>query len=402
MIDGMDVLFRTLVLVVLTTAAEALAGPPELGSNESMQVAPERPGWLDLVKPGGYLHFQAGGVSGRDFWYDDTSDWRRGRVNLRVRAFDAFETFFDVNLVSDDGASGGGVEIGYQSIFTGWGRLDLSRWFDLPGVDRWSIAYGKRKLSELNEEVDTSINSILTVERSSLAAQLAPFRAGTGTTGIWGEADFAGDSVSLGLFSTDASPEFADWDEGLVVIGGWRRTLEDRAGFDRITLALGGGWQELAPGDEAYADWRWIVTPWLRLAQGRAGLRFSGALGNNRGPEATTGGTFGGFEVIPSWWWIEDRLRLVARYEMIASQAPEGVAMGSRYAKRAGLPGNEDLPDLARGRGDFYQAIYGGLEWWPWPGHLSVLGGLEWAELRSDGREVFNGVTAWFATRVKF
>ena len=47
-------------------------------------------------------------------------------------------------------------------------------------LDEWKIGYGKRKLKELSEEMDTSINSTLTVERSSFASQLVPFRQGTG------------------------------------------------------------------------------------------------------------------------------------------------------------------------------------------------------------------------------
>lgn len=360
--------------------------------------------WVQYLQFGGYLHHQSafvdGESGGQDFWYGRGSDWRRGRLTFKAKTFDALSFLAHANMVQDEGRIGGGSEWDYHGLFLAWAELDLKKLAPVDFLDSWSLFYGKRKLKELSEEVETSINSILTVERSALAGQISPFRAATGITGVWTKAARGKHNWTLGLYTTDASLEFGTWSDGIVVSGGWNHDFGEAWGFDEARFSIGGAYQDVQRGDEVFSMWEWVVTPWLRLRDDRWELRVSGALGQNEGPSTTTGGDFYGITVIPAYWLLEQKLQAVLRYQVMASEAPRGVGMAARYAREAGRPQNEAIPALSRGTGDFHQSLYAGLAWYPCPKRLHVLGGVEWDQLESRDVEVYEGLTGWLAVRL--
>jgi len=371
----------------------------------SLVEAPEDP-FFEELRFGGQLHLQSayldGEAGGREFGYRRGIEWRRARLNGRARLLRGLELKAHLNMVDDDGNRGGGVEWDYQSIFSAAARLELTELWEIEGLDGLSLSCGKRKLSELSEEIETSSNRMLTVERSAWASQVAPFRGGTSITGAWVDATRGLDRFGLGFFTTEVSPEFGDWDGGWLATASWRRDLAGACGWDRATLVVSAGWQEAGARDTLYAPWEWIVAPWLRVEEGPWGLRVSAALGENADRLPARGGAFYGLVVMPSRWLIEERLRVVGRLTWSGSEGARGVVLNSRYAREAGLPANEGIAALALGRGDHHLACYGGLEWWPVPETWSVLAGLEWERLESREVEVYEGVTAWFTMRVMF
>ena len=408
---------RLLVLFVLTTRGLAEEVPTPLPSNEGdwCHPVPSEVGllvdcpdatFLKRLQVGGYLHFQSavvdGEADGDDFDYERGSDWRRARVTGKAEVFDFLSFLTHVNMVKDNGGSGGDVNWGYHGLFLASAELDLKEVTGATWLESWSVSYGKRKLQELNEEIDTSINTILTVERSALAGYLVPFREGTGTTGAWIKAGKGYDSFSLGLYTTDSSEEFGGWDEGTLVVGAWKHDFSDCWDYGEAMFSLGGGYQDVSGDDELYSQWEWVVTPWLKLQNNRWMLRLSAAVGENEGPSATTGGSFYGFSITPEYDLIPERLQAVVRYTIMGSDAPQGIQIPSRYAREAGGAANEDFAELSEGRGDFHQSIYGGIVWWVCPRRISVLAGVEWEELESDDEEVYSGVTGWFSTRIMF
>lgn len=362
--------------------------------------------WLQSLRFGGYIHLQSASVNGRaggrDFSYGRGLDVRRARLTMKGQAFNALSWSVHSNMSQDDGRTGGGVEFDYFGLFTAYATLDLNALLPDNPLDTFSVSYGKRKLTELNEEDETSINSILTVERSSLSSFVVPFRAATGTTGAWLTMGRGNDEVTLGVFSTDTTPEFGTWDDGTLLIGSWEHDFSAALGFEEALLSIGGGIQDVKAGDEVYSPWEWVFTPWFRITEGRWQWHFSAAFGELEGPAAATGGSFYGACLMPVYWLVEDRLQLVFRYEFMQSDAPFGVQLRSRYAREAGRPQNEAIPSLATGRGDFHQAAYTGLVWWVCPKHLSVLGGVEWEQLTSRSNNVYRGTTLWLSTRVIF
>ena len=396
---------------IMSSSSEMVPKPRNLGDwclpeNPGLLVDDAEASVLQYLKFGGYAHFHAahvgGRASGRDFSYQRDSDWRRARVSAKARMFNALSLLAHVNVVSDEGRDGGGEEWDYNGLFLAWAELDLKYLGEVRWLDSWHVGYGKRKLKELSEEMDTSINSILTVERSSLAAQLVPFRAGTGTTGAWMMGSKGNHSVSIGLYSTDATPEIGNWSDGTLVVGAWQHDFAEAWGCDEAIISLGGGVQDVQAGDEVYSPWEWVITPWMKWKCDRWILRSSLAYGQNEGSSNTTGGDFYGISITPEYDLVPDRLQAVMRYTYTASEAPGGVQLTSRYAREAGRPANEAIPSLSSGRGDRHQSVYGGLVWWPCPKCLSVLGGVEWEQLESRGSNVYTGKTLWFGTRVMF
>ena len=362
--------------------------------------------WLQSMRFGAYVHFQAASVDGRtgnrDFHYGNALDVRRARLMLSAQALRALNISVHANMVEDQGGTGGGVEFDYKSLFIASAELDLVKWLPDTGLKKLAIGYGKRKLVELNEEDETSINLILTPERSTLSGFVVPFPGGTGTTGGWATVGWGNESVTLGVFSSDTSPEFGTWDDGTLLVGAWRHDFSKALGIDEAVLSLGGAIQDVRAGDESYSAWEWVVTPWFRARKDRWELRVSGVYGELEGPAATTGGPFGGVTVTPAWWMVKDKFQWVARYAVMSSDAPRGLQLNGRYAREAGHPANEAIPALAAGRGDFHQAVYGGFVWWPCPKHWSVLGGVEWEQLSSRSVNVYRGTTLWLCTRVVF
>ncbi len=361
---------------------------------------------LKKLEIGGYAHFHSayvdGEAAGREFSYKREADWRRARLSATAQAFDTLSFLTHVNVVNDEGRDNGGVEWDYNGLFLAWAELDLNEATGAHGLDTWSIGYGKRKLKELNEEMDTSINSILTVERSSFASQLVPFRAGTGTTGVWMQGSQGRDAFSIGLYTTDASPELGTWDDGTLVVGAWQHDFSNAWACDQAVISLGGGVQDVKRGDEVYSPWEWVFTPWMKLKQDRWTLRTSFAFGENEGPSNTTGGAFYGGSITPEYDIIPDRLQAVGRYTFMRSEAPNGIQLASRYAREAGRSANEGIPSLSTGKGDSHHSVYGGIVWWPCPKRLSLLSGLEWEKLESRGSTTYDGITAWFSTRMMF
>ena len=362
--------------------------------------------WLQYLQIGGYAHFQSafvdGSAGGRDFCYTRGADWRRVRMTLKAQMFDSVSLAGQFDIVEDEGRFGGGVETDYFGIFSAWVELDLSKMWNTASLDGWTLAYGKRKLDELNEEVDTSVNALLTVERSAMATQIAPFREGTGTTGGWVKYVTGKDTFSGGIFTTDSSKEFGDWQDGEVYLAGWRRNRAESLNVDLAVMALGAAYQDTNGKDELYSLWKWVATPWMRIENGRWGWHSSGVIGSNEGPDSISGGTFYGLVAMPTWWLIDKRLQAVMRYQVMGSDAPRGVQMNFRYAREAGQLQNEAIPSLAAGLGDFHQSIYGGVNWVICPKRFTMLFGLEWDQLESKGRNIYQGYSGLFAARVMF
>ena len=366
---------------------------------------PDNP-WFQSFHLGFYTHLHAAAVSGRtptkDFWYGRATDWRRTRVTIKARALNILSFTVHANVMDDEGRDGGGVEFDYQGLFLAWATLDLKQVVPSIPLDGLDLSYGSRKLTELNEEMDTLVNDIITVERSSFAAQVVPFPEATGITGVWLDARKGANGFRLGVYSTDATREFGAWNDGLLVSGAWRRDFGKPLGLDEATVSLGGAFQDVEAREEVYSPWEWIVTPWLRIRKDRWELHVSGAIGENEGTSGSTGGAFYGGSVMPAYWVAEEKLQAVFRYEIMGSEGPRGVQLASRYAREAGRASNEAIPSLSSGRGDFHQSIYGGLVWHVVPKHMTLLAGVEWEELRSNGAEVYDGTTLWMASRLIF
>jgi hypothetical protein len=111
------------------------------------------------------------------------------------------------------------------------------------------------------------------------------------------------------------------------------------------------------------------------------------------GGEGKDGDVFG-FYVQPMYDIIPKRLQLLARYSYTTGDGPDSVIRQTRYESEA--------PSLTGGgRGDEYQALYLGAQYFIYGDKLKLMAGAEYAKLEGGGNGGdYEGVT--YLTGVRF
>lgn len=102
------------------------------------------------------------------------------------------------------------------------------------------------------------------------------------------------------------------------------------------------------------------------------------------------GNTTNGWYLLPSYF-VTEKFQLVGRYEWMDSDAPNGIRSPSRYSRRVG--------DL---RGDGYQALYAGVNYYIKGDANKLMFGIELSELENTPTGDQDAVTAYGAWRVLF
>jgi phosphate-selective porin OprO/OprP len=234
-----------------------------------------------------------------------------------------------------------------------------NQWIAWRRKDYFGLKLGQQK-PLWSQEWSTSSNAMLTMERSLLVNQLRPRH-------------------SLGLY---ASGEVGSWAYGL---GGFRGEIgTDDDGEE--------GYFGLLSVAREFNDWfgwlddaRWRVDYLFNDASQQAAGEYesafatsvSGKLGRGRLVSevlyATGGGDDAyGFTITPSIDIIPDKLQFVLRYHHAWSTG-DILKLQDRYETAGGVIGD--------GRGDRYNAIYGGLNWYLRGNKFKFMSGVEYAEM---------------------
>ena len=100
-----------------------------------------------------------------------------------------------------------------------------------------------------------------------------------------------------------------------------------------------------------------------------------------------------GFYIQPTYDVIPKKLQLVGRYSFATSEGPLGVIGQSRYEK--------PVADNSA-RGDNYNSIYGGAQYFIYGDKLKLMAGAEWAQLSGGSGESYDGVTLLTGIRLSF
>jgi hypothetical protein len=373
----------------------------------TLHAAPDHP-WLQEVTFHTRLHWQYAWVSGRsgghDFWYESGGEVRRFYFGPTVRFLDLFTLKADANLVADDSPGGGDLKFGYDSMFELYLSADLRRFIDSPAVDSFKLSYGRRE-QQLTEEHATSSRDILTVERSMLDAYILPgVPVPSNPTGIWAELKSGRHLFSGGILSTDHGSELSDWGDGRLYWLTWRCDLTDLAGMEMAEVSLNFVANDTESDEQQGVGYDHAATAWARFGEGPWAIRGSLIYGENRSSTPGRGGAFGGIDLLPTWWLVPEKLQFAARAEYAVAAEAEGLRLASRYARIAGEIDNEDLPALARGRGDRHASLYAGLNWFIVHPHLKLMTGIEWERMENSktGTTAYDGITGWVAMRVHF
>jgi hypothetical protein len=91
---------------------------------------------------------------------------------------------------------------------------------------------------------------------------------------------------------------------------------------------------------------------------------------------------------------LTERIELVLRYQYLGSGANNGVRLQRRYERAA--------PDLPTTRGNHYQALYGGVNYYLYKDRMKVMAGLEFSHMELADDEPYNQITLFGAFRVWF
>jgi len=372
---------------------------------------PDHP-FLQELSFNGRIHWQyahvfgeteTAGGSRNSFDYANRGEIRRLYFGPTIRFLDVFRLKAEANWVLDENYRGGDRDFGYQSLFEGYLTVDIKRLFDLRSVDALTLGYGLLEM-KFTEEHMTSSKDIMTVERSMLDTWLLPgVPSPANPTGVWLEWKQGPNKFSAGVFSTSHSRELARWDDGTGHWLTWQRDLTGSIDLELAEMAVNFIWNDTETQDEQATNYDWAATAWGRFGEDRWSLRGTLILGENRLTDIR-GGTFGGVDLLATWWLEPERWQFALRSEIAASSEPEGLRLASRYARIAGEPANENLPALASGRGDRHFSLYAGLTWFIHHPNLRFMAGVEWNRMeRSDLHQtVYDGTTCWLAARMFF
>ena len=98
------------------------------------------------------------------------------------------------------------------------------------------------------------------------------------------------------------------------------------------------------------------------------------------------------------YWLVEEKQKLVFRYQYQSATEAEGIRMNNRYARMAAS--RDTLIDINSSRGDEHHSLYFGYNYYFRGDNLKLVSGIQWDQLFSEGDSYFRGWT--FSTALRF
>ncbi len=362
---------------------------------------PENP-CLQELRVKGMFQYQSAYVEGHDVHntgYNATYDeYRRVRIGVSTKFLQYFGSHIMLDMVDDSrNASGGGdLDWGYADFYQALLTFDLGKALGGGPFDSLMFSYGLRKLT-VGHETRRSAAKLLTVERSAIANKLFD---GSRPTGLSVEATSGAWSFASALYSSTTDGEQnqapSGWQDGVI--------YDANAGYrmnDRLTLGADFVYNDadVAAGQDSVMDYSWATSLNAQYDVGAWGVIGDFIYGDNGGSRLghtkDRGGDFWGVVVMPYYWLVQDKLRLVGQYQFQGSSEAEGVRVNSRYGRADGIT------HINSGRGDSHHSIYGGLNYHLCGHNAKIQGGIEYQTMDTpDGG--FDSLTYVLAFRSTF
>ena len=313
------------------------------------------------------------------------SDWedRRSRFGFDAKLFEK-KVEIRADFQSNDG-----FDNFYDGLVDAYIRWKPQSWL--------SITAGKTKPLIAQYDWLESTNTQPTFERSQIFNQLGINRAAAltveGKTDAfsWRSGVYSNDTPN----STNGTGEFGDGEFG-EFNGGVSFTLG--AGYDfkkplcveKADLRLDWLHSDRHAGDQVLNKYDDILTStfWVKQAATAVvieGFYASGGDGNNS--------NVFGFYIEPTYDLLPKQLQLVGRYSFATSTGPLGVVGQTRYERTVATAG---------GRGDTYNALYGGVQYFIYGDKLKLMAGAEWALVAGDHNDAYDGITYLTGMRFSF
>jgi hypothetical protein len=322
-----------------------------------------------------------GRYQGQYHWVDsdqgNSDDWedRRSRFGFDAKLFNQFEVRLDAQS-SDE------FDPFYNGLVDAYVKWKPS--------DSFALTVGRQKPQIAYYDFLQSTNNQPTFERSQIFNQLRVDRV----VGAVLEGKVDKFTWQAGVYSNDIDLEFGQFDAGIAFGAGIGYNLKEALGTDKADLRF--DWLHSdADNDQAtildrYED-LFTTTFWVK--EGRLGLvtEFFLATGGDPGWDDAFG-----FYIQPTFDIIKDKLQAVGRYSFSVGDGNNSIQAQSRYERTA--------PEITgSGRGENYNAFYGGLQYFIYGDKLKLMAGAEYATLDGGGNGGdFDGWTVLTGVRFSF
>lgn len=302
----------------------------------------------------------------------DASDLvvRRARLGAKARLFKKLEAHVETELDLE----GGPLYSRLTDAYLAWRFSDAAR-----------LAVGKQSV-KFTLDGATSSNELLTIDRSNVANNFwftDEYMPGVGLSGRSGKWIY-----NTGIFSGGRkNREFGDFDGGFFGLASVGRDFADSLGVKRALLRADYVYNEPDPDSNFTRPFENIGALVFILDSGRWGFSGDVVAGDGfLGQSDAVGAT-----ALP-WVNLSDRLQLVGRYTFVRSEESNGVRLG-RY---------ENV--VTRGRGDLYNELYAGLNYYIYGHKLKVQTGLTYADMRDRAGDggAYDGWTWTTALRLSW
>lgn len=307
-----------------------------------------------------------------------TLEVRRARIGLRGELPNKVRAQVEANVVP-------GSDLSMRSAFLQWREYKPA--YIKVGVDK--------PLSSIEE--NSSSASILTIERS-LVNSVAGGAPGA-LNGVSLEGTQSVLVYGAGVY-TDTANRNKDNTESKYMFNAMAGLkLDELVGEGNSLLLRGAYLSSDDPNGSVGGKYDDVMIVGGKLGLGSFGLQAEYFLSDNDGDEVK------GFYLMPSFN-ISASLQLVGRFEMAESDKARGIQAPSRYARRVSSLGDvkdEDDKTLARpSRGDEYQSVYVGLNYYITGNGNKLMFGVEAANLDNTDAGQLKTMTASTAWRMLF
>jgi phosphate-selective porin OprO/OprP len=310
-------------------------------------------------------------------WYDADADeqgsadgyqTRRSRLGVAVEFFNKFslEWQFNVDLDGDEDRFFEEVE----DAVLEWDAVD--------GLG-FEFALGKQKPTA-GREYNTSSKRIKTIERSLISNQVMPEKL----WGLSGAKEMGDLELDLGIYAGDLDGDwgFTEFDGGIVA--NIALTYNDV----RLSYLYDDG-DENNTGTEGYDN----IVSLSYVNYGKKGYEGFGFFAEGIYAEGNDRGDAYGITIMPSYM-ITSNLEAILRYHYAGSDGDSGIRAQSRYDRR--------VDNLSSQRGDAYQGVYGGINYYIYGDKLKLMGGVEYGSLDQDNGDSLDVLTFIGGVRLYF
>ncbi len=379
---------QTLTLALTVAASTVLAGqtsaPAKASSKETVKEESiydrlwsyptlyknDDSSFLNELRIVGRFH---GDVYNVDSGLGTDSDWRIRRMRLGLKA----KFFHNLDLHVE---------------------TDLDPQFDNPWYSRLTDAYIAWKFCEAAKitigkhsakftlDGQTSSNELITLDRNNLTNNLwftTEYISGVSFSGKVG-----GFQYTAGYFSGGTeTKEFGNFDEGHFALASLGYDFAKQLGVKKALLRADYVYNDRNAESNATRSFENVGSLNFQFAQENWGFSTDLAVGTGYGSQSDVWGL-----VVMPWYNITKQLQIVARYTYMESEDPNGIRFG-RY---------ENV--MTSGKGDEYQEIYAGLNYYLYGHKLKLQTGLTYSMMEDSANDggKYDGWTWTTGVRLSF